>query len=122
MSTPRPGTPGAIRECPHCKESILESATVCPSCKHHLRFDDGAAALDTSGYTPLNIEGSFRNPADDADWEYSVVVSIRNERGQEIARKLIGVGALGPNEQRTFSLSLEMAPSKSKNSKSRTKH
>lgn len=122
MSTPRPGTPGAIRECPHCKENILESATVCPSCKHHLRFDDGIAAQENAGYTPLNIEGSFRNPVDDADWEYSVVVSIRNERGQEIARKLIGVGALSPNEQRTFSLSLEMAPSKHKSGKSRTRH
>jgi len=34
-------------------------------------------------------------------------VSIRNDRGEEIARKLIGVGAMNPNEQRTFTLSVE---------------
>jgi hypothetical protein len=123
MSTPRPGTPGAVRECPHCKESILESAAVCPSCRHHLRFDDGTASLAATGHTPLHIEGSFRNPADNTDWEYSLIVTIRNERGQEIARKLIGVGALNPNEQRSFSLSVEMAPSNAKGSgKNRTKH
>jgi hypothetical protein len=123
MSTPRPGTPGAVRECPHCKESILESAAVCPACKHHLRFDDGLAAIATHGHTPLHIEGSFRNPADNLDWEYSLIVTIRNERGQEIARKLIGVGALNPNEQRSFSLSVEMAPSNAKGSgKNRTRH
>ena len=123
MSMPRPGTPGAIRECPHCKESILESATVCPACKHHLRFEEGAAAPMPEGHTPLHIEGSFRNPVSDLDWEYSLVVTIRNERGQEIARKLIGVGALNPNEQRTFSLSVEMTPSTAKGSgKNRTRH
>ena len=43
MSTPRPGTAGATRSCPHCKTVILESASVCPACKHHLRFDEAAA-------------------------------------------------------------------------------
>lgn len=123
MSTPRPGTPGALRECPHCKESILESAAVCPACKHHLRFDERAAVKLPEGHTPLSIEGSFRNPADDLDWEYSLIVTIKNEQGKEIARKLIGVGALNPNEKRTFSLSVEMAPSTAKGSgKIRTKH
>jgi hypothetical protein len=123
MSTPRPGTPGAIRECPHCKESILESSKVCPACKHHLRFDDGNAVATATDHTPLRIEGNFRNPADNADWEYSMIVTIRNERGVEIARKLIGVGALNPNEQRSFSLSIEMTPSTAKGSgKNRTRH
>lgn len=111
-SSPRPGTPGALRECPHCKERILESAAVCPACKHHVRFDPASgAAPSTDGHTPLRIEGSFRNPSDGDHWEYSVVVTIRNDRGEEIARKLIGVGALKPDEQRSFSMSVEMAPS-----------
>ena len=114
MSTPRPGTPGATRECPHCKENILESAAVCPACKHHVRFDAGADAGAGAVHTPLHIEGSFRNPADDVAWEYTVVVCIRNDRGQEIVRKLIGVGAMKPDEQRSFSLMVEMAPSKGK--------
>jgi len=114
MSSPRPGTPGATRECPHCRERILESAVVCPACKHHLRFDADVATPSASGHTPLRIEGSFRNPADGNAWEYSVVVAIRNDRGEEIARKLIGVGALNPDEQRSFSLMVEMAPGRGK--------
>ena len=39
MSTARVGAPGATRSCPHCKATILESANVCPICRHHLRFD-----------------------------------------------------------------------------------
>jgi len=41
-------------------------------------------------------------------------VSIRNDRGEEIAHKLIGVGAMNPNEQRTFTLSVEAVPAKAK--------
>ena len=42
MSNPRPGTAGATRACPHCKAIILESATVCPACRGHLRYDEAA--------------------------------------------------------------------------------
>jgi hypothetical protein len=37
-----------------------------------------------------------------------MVLSIRNERGEEIDRKLVGVGAMRPGEQRTFSLAVEI--------------
>jgi hypothetical protein len=115
MAALRPGTPGATRACPHCRENILESAAVCPACKHHVRFDQNAqAANPDETLSPLTIEGNFRNPSGDAAWEYSVVIAIRNEKGEEIARKLIGVGALKPDELRSFSLSVEMAPHKSK--------
>ncbi len=113
MSSPRQGTPGATRDCPHCRETILESAAVCPACRHHIRFDV-VAESDPATLTPLRIEGSFQQPPEGGACEYSVVVSIRNERGQEIARKLIGVGALGANEQRSFTLLVEMTPSKGK--------
>ena len=39
-----------------------------------------------------------------------MVLTIRNERGEEIARRLVGVGAMQPEEQRTFTLSVEMTP------------
>jgi hypothetical protein len=107
MSSVRPGIPGATRQCPHCRETILETAGVCPSCRHYLRFDAHDDASQVPALTPLCIEGSIRHPAEGDPWEYTVVVSIRNDRGQEIARKLIGVGAMGPNEQRTFTLSVE---------------
>ncbi len=105
---------GATRECPHCRERILESAVVCPACKHHLRFDADATVAPASTHTPLRIEGSFQNPGDGSAWEYSVVVAIRDHRGVEIARKLIGVGALEANEQRSFTLMVDMAPAKGK--------
>ncbi len=113
MSSPRPGSPGATRRCPHCREIILESAGRCPACRHYLRYD--ASADDSSevpALTPLRIEGSIRHPADGEPWEYTVVVSIRNDRGEEIAHKLVGVGAMNPNEQRTFTLSVKAVAAK----------
>jgi len=120
VSNIRPGSPGATRACPHCKETILESAAVCPQCKHHVRFA-GAAVETAETLTALKIEGSIRQPADVAAWEYSVVVSIKNEQGKEIARKLIGVGAMAPDELRTFNLSVEVVPRQNK-SGIKTKH
>ncbi len=110
MTASRAGTPGATRTCPHCRETILESAAVCPACRHHLRFEprtvDSAPLPETQ--TPLRVEGSIRNPTPGGAWEYSMVLTIRNERGEEIARRLVGVGAMQPDEQRTFTLSVEM--------------
>lgn len=116
MSSVRPGSPGATRECPHCRETILESAAVCPACRHYLHFDVSADASQTGApaLTPLRIEGSIRHPADGEPWEYTVVVSLWNDRGEEIAHKLIGVGAMKPNEQRSFTLSVEAVPAKAK--------
>lgn len=113
MTTLRPGTPGATRACPHCREIILESAAVCPSCRHHLRFDAPVVA-PTGVTTPLRVEGSIRNPTDGGAWEYSMVLTIRNERGEEIARRVVGVGAIQGDEQRTFSLNVEMMPATGK--------
>ena len=123
MSSVRPGSPGATRECPHCRETILESVGVCPVCRHYLRFDVGAESLQAPAVTPLRIEGSIRHPADGEPWEYTVVVSIRNDQDEEIARKLIGVGAMNPNEQRTFTLLVEAVSTKVKGAgKSGTQH
>ena len=105
----RAGTPGATRTCPHCRETILESATVCPSCKHHLRYGAPPVAGDAqAAVTPLRVEGSFRNTQGSA-WD----------RGEEIARRLVGVGAMQPDEPRTFTLSVEMTSTGGKN---RTRH
>jgi hypothetical protein len=56
----------------------------------------------------LRVEGAFSNPEDMGSWEYSVVVSIRDDRGEEIARKVVGVGALDPREGRTITLSVDV--------------
>lgn len=125
MSSVRPGEPGATRGCPHCRETILESAVVCPACRHYLRFGANAEATQAPApvLVPLRIEGSIRHPADGEPWEYTVVVSIHNDRGEEIAQKLVGVGAMNPNEQRTFTLSVEAVPTRAKTSpKGGTRH
>jgi hypothetical protein len=108
MSTGRFATPGRTRSCPHCRATILESATVCPGCNHHLRFDPGASQREPAG-TPLRVEGTLRHASSSGGaWEYSVVLAIRNDRGEEIARQVVGVGALQPSESRTFTLAVEV--------------
>ena len=116
MTNQRPGLPGATRQCPHCRETILESAAVCPACRHHLRYGAGAAAEDAQrpDAVPLRIEGTIRHPPDGEPWEYTVVVTVRNDRGEEIARKLVNVGSLHANELRSFTLSVEASVSRSK--------
>jgi len=114
MSSVSPGTPGATRDCPHCREKILESSAVCPACGHYLRYGARPDVLPEPVVTPLRIEGCIRHPANGEPWEYTVVVSIWNDRGEEIARKLIGVGAMNPDEQRTFTLSVEAVSARAK--------
>ena len=106
----RVGTPGKTRICPHCKTTILESASVCPGCNHHLRFDPKAIAESRARatFSALRVEGAFRNPEGVDSWEYSVVVSIRNDRGEEVGRKVIGVGALDPNDGRSVTMSVDV--------------
>lgn len=109
MSSVRPVSPGKTRTCPHCKAVILESASVCPGCQHHLRFGSDAANL-VETRTALQIEGCIKHPVDEEPWEYSVVVYVRNERGEEVARHVINVGALARSEERTVSLSVDVMP------------
>lgn len=103
------GTIGRTRVCPHCKATILESAPVCPQCRHHLRFVPvSASASKQEGFCALRVEGTLEHPAHGGGWEYSVVLSIRNERGEEVSRQVVGVGALRPTESRTFTLAVEV--------------
>jgi len=107
MNTGRAASPGKTRTCPHCKATILESASVCPGCNHHLRYEPGERAQPT--VTPLKVDGKFRHPASATEpWEYSVVVAVRNARGEEISRQVVGVGALQPDEERSFTIAVEV--------------
>jgi hypothetical protein len=108
MSVARPGTVGATRSCPHCRTTILESAVVCPSCRHHLRFATEAAKRPLPSFEPLRVEGTIRHPAVGEPWEYSMTLSIRNDRGEEVVRQIVAVGALQPAEARTFSVAVEV--------------
>ncbi len=107
-ATARTGSAGATRVCPHCKATILESSSVCPACQHHLRFDPVATQRALQTTSALRVEGTIRQPAEGDASEYAMVLSIRNDRGEEIDRKLVGVGAMRPGEQRTFALTVEV--------------
>ncbi len=111
MSTVRQGAPGTTRACPHCRTTILESAAVCPSCKHHLRSNASgapAAERELPSFSALKVQGTIRHPSVGESWEYSVMISIKNDRGEEITRQVVGVGALHPAETRNFTLSVEV--------------
>jgi hypothetical protein len=99
--------PGKTRTCPHCKATILETATVCPGCQHHLRFDPTALRMLPAA-TPLTVEGTVRHPKGAESWEYSIVLAVRNGRGEELTRQVVGVGVLAPDEVRSFSLAVEL--------------
>jgi hypothetical protein len=102
--------PGATRSCPHCRATILESAVVCPGCKHHLRFDkDARPGAVAATHTAWKVEGTLDAERMDATSEYSILVTVRNERNEEIARQLVNVGALQGAERRTFTLSIEVS-------------
>jgi hypothetical protein len=120
MSSVRRAAPGTARTCPHCKATILDSASTCPVCRHHLRFESALAA-EGAAATSLRIEGTIRQPATVATGEYSIVLTITDGGGKELARQVIGVGALRPDDQRTVSLSIEVfTPSES--GKGQTSH
>lgn len=108
MSAVRRTPAGATRTCPHCRAVILQSTSVCPSCRKHLRFAaaGGGAAVPT--FSPLRIEGSIRHPNSGEAWEYAVTVSITNDRGVELTRQIVGVGAIKPGELRNFTFAVEV--------------
>lgn len=111
MSAARPAAVGRTRSCPHCKATILESASVCPKCQHHLRFDS-EAQKGAAARSAFKVEGRVQHPASEDPWEYTVVISVKNERGEEVARHVVNVGALQGTESRTFTLSVDVSPAR----------
>lgn len=122
MSTPRQVPIGATRTCPHCRAEILETAAICPSCRHYLRFDAEGEEPASPRPSPLTVEATLRQPADGEAWEYTMVFSIRNERGEEIQRQVVGVGAIHPGQARTFSLHVEAVARRGAPSGKRRQH
>jgi hypothetical protein len=110
MSAVRPGALGATRICPHCKATVLQSASICPGCQHHLRFNAGSAEPENKGIPALRVEGTISHPVREEPCEYCVVVAITNERGEKIARQVVGVGALQAGERHRYSFSVELIP------------
>ncbi|HEV8307018.1 MAG TPA: FxLYD domain-containing protein [Methylomirabilota bacterium] len=113
--TLRSAMAGDAWNCPHCGERILRSAATCPACQRHLRFDAVSVARPSpSTVCPLSVDGTIRHPGTEAAWEYSVLIEIHDERGELVARRVVGVGALRPGETRKFTLRVEvLVPEKS---------
>jgi hypothetical protein len=108
----RPGTLGATRVCPHCRATVLQSASICPGCNHHLRFNAGSAEPESKAISAMRIEGSIHHPVRDEQCEYCVVISITNERGEKVARQVVGVGALQAGERHKYTFSVDLIPSR----------
>src|SRR6185437_4834445 len=73
-----------------------------PGLLHHLRFDSEAAKRQLAATSALKVEGIIRHPPVEEAWEYYVTISIRNDRGEEVDRQVVNVGALQGAEKRTF--------------------
>ena len=107
MSTARAPAAGKTRACPHCKATILESAAVCPACRHHLRFNPAGQTVSAPAQSVFRVEGVVEN-TEATHCEYAVVVAVSDERGAEIARKVVNVGALAPGERRACVVSIDV--------------
>ena len=108
MTPVRQGAPGTTRICPHCRQTILESASVCPACRHHLRVEPGAKERAPASFSALRVEGKIEHPEVGEPWEYSVLLSIRNGSGVEITRHVAGVGVMHPADRRSFTIAVEV--------------
>ena len=121
MGVARQGSIGATRTCPHCKATVLASASICPGCQHHLRFHAAAAAAERpAGRPAMRIEGTIAHGVPGESCEYCVVVSISNQHGEKIARQVVGVGALAPGERHSYSFSVELSPAGSASERKKT--
>jgi|SRR5579883_981192 len=107
----RSGSLGATRVCPHCKATVLASASVCPGCRHHLRFN-ASGEPEPSSVSAMRLEGSIAHANKSEACEYCVVVAITNERGEKIARQVVGVGALQPGERHRVTFSVDLVPAR----------
>jgi hypothetical protein len=84
---------------------------VCPGCRHHLRFNAGATQTVTEeGYCALDVDGTIRHKVATEPCEYCVVLDVRNERGEQIVRQVVGVGVLQAGEARRLHVSVDMLP------------
>ena len=109
----RAGSLGATRVCPHCKATVLQSASICPGCQHHLRFNAASAAEpESKGVSSMKIEGTIHHAVPNEHCEYCVVIAITNERGEKVARHVVGVGALQAGERHKYTFSVDLMPAR----------
>ena len=64
--------------------------------------------MEPAGQVALKVAGKVSRQATDGPGEYAVVVVIRDARGAELARKVIGVGGLAAGDERQVELTVEI--------------
>jgi hypothetical protein len=113
MSAVRPSGLGATRTCPHCKSTVLASASICPGCQHHLRFSAGEPVRAPAvSDLAMQVEASIRRRQSEPACEYCVTLLVADAQGKQLARHIVNVGALAPAEGRTFKLAVELIPAR----------
>jgi len=111
MKIGRTSAAGESRSCPHCRATILSSATSCPICRHMLRATAfGFEARPRAAACPLLVEGTLAHPGAGDPLEYQVLMEVRDESGKLLSRQIMAVGALARADKRVFSLRVEMTP------------
>lgn len=77
-----------------------------------MRFDKPRGGAEPKA--SWRVEGTFtaERPAD--PMEYCMVVSVRDERNEEVARHVVNVGTLVGDQRRSFTLSIETADAEKK--------
>ena len=109
MKMPGGAARGETRTCPHCKGTILKSAATCPACGHFLRFEAVRGAREpVAAFQALRLEGVLKQSSLTEGYEYAIVVTVHNERGEEITRQIVGVGVLKGKENRKVTVSVEL--------------
>ena len=100
---------GKTRHCPHCKSKILDSAAVCPQCQHFIRADAINPGQQPSAVCqPLRVEGTVQPRSVNKPTEYSVILTVHNDRGEELSRRVMAVGAINPTEVQKFTVWVEV--------------
>src|SRR6202021_4267945 len=94
------------------KAVALQAPKFCSGVQPHLRFNSQNAEPQAEAVSAMRIEGSIRHAERGESCEYCVVISITNERGEKIARHVVGVGALQPGEKHKYSFSVDLLPTR----------
>jgi hypothetical protein len=76
-----------------------------------LRFNTGTTQVVTDDtYSALDVEGTIRHKVAAEPCEYCVVLDVRNERGEQVVRQVVGVGVLQAGESRRLHVAVDMLP------------
>ncbi|MGA8705669.1 MAG: hypothetical protein WB646_01645 [Steroidobacteraceae bacterium] len=62
------------------------------------------------GYCALSVDGTIAHTQASEPCEYCVVLDVKDDRGQQLTRQVVGVGVLQVGELRRLNVSVEMLP------------